>query len=84
MQLGSGIPVAVSGLAATTPIWPLAWELPYAVGAALKIKKKKVLNEYTNCDGAMELLELSNAAHGNLKLVHPFGKLFGSFTVKYA
>ena len=27
--------------AATTPIQPLAWELPYAVSAALKKKKKK-------------------------------------------
>ena len=26
-------------LAATAPIRPLAWELPYAVGAALKKKK---------------------------------------------
>ena len=35
---GSGI-----GLAATVPIRPLAWEPPYAVGAALeKTKKKKV------------------------------------------
>ena len=25
---------------ATAPIWPVAWELPYAVGAALKKKKK--------------------------------------------
>ena len=28
-------------LAAITPILPLVWELPYAVGAALKIKKQK-------------------------------------------
>ena len=27
--------------AAAVPIWPLAWELPYAPGAALKWKKKK-------------------------------------------
>ena len=27
--------------AATAPIGPLAWELPYAVGAALKSQKKK-------------------------------------------
>ena len=26
-------------LAAVAPIWPLAWELPYAVGAALKRQK---------------------------------------------
>ena len=30
----------VGGLAATAPIGPLAWELPYAVGAALKKKAK--------------------------------------------
>ena len=30
-----------SRLAATAPISPLAWELPYAAGAALKAKKKK-------------------------------------------
>ena len=29
------------GLAATALIRPLAWELPYATGAALKKKKKK-------------------------------------------
>ena len=28
------------GLAAEAPIPPLAWELPYALGAALKSKKK--------------------------------------------
>ena len=28
-------------LAAVTPIWPLAWELPYAVGVALRQKKEK-------------------------------------------
>ena len=28
-------------LAATAPIQPLAWELPYATGAALKKKKKR-------------------------------------------
>ena len=28
-------------LAAVAPVQPLAWELPYAVGAALKSKKKK-------------------------------------------
>ena len=29
-------------LAAVAPIQPLAWELPYAAGAALKKQKKKV------------------------------------------
>ena len=27
-------------LATATPIWPLAWELPYAAGVALKTKNK--------------------------------------------
>ena len=29
-------------LAAVAPIRPLAWELPYAAGVALKSKKKKI------------------------------------------
>ena len=33
--------------AATALIWPLAWELPYASGAALKRKKKKMRKEVT-------------------------------------
>ena len=31
-------------LAAAAPIGPLTWELPYAMGAALKTKKKKKKN----------------------------------------
>ena len=31
--------------AATAPIQPLAWELPYAAGAAVKVFKKKILKE---------------------------------------
>ena len=39
--LGSDIAVAVSGRpAAAAPIWPLGWELSYAVGVALKIKNE--------------------------------------------
>ena len=57
MGRGSGIAVScgvghrlASGLvllwlwcrpAATAPVWPLAWELPYAVGADLKSKKAR-------------------------------------------
>ena len=29
-------------------IWPLAWELPYAVGTALKRKKKKQKKQITD------------------------------------
>ena len=32
-------------LVATAPIQPLVWELPYAVGAALKRPKKKKKNQ---------------------------------------
>ena len=31
-------------LAAAAPIWPLAWELPYATGAALKKEKTRKKN----------------------------------------
>ena len=41
MWLGSCVAVAVGRLAAVAPIWPLAWESPYTVGAALKSKNKK-------------------------------------------
>ena len=57
MQFGSGVAVAVVRLAAVTPIKPLAWEPPYAAGAALKTqicrgsdqkkKKKKKKSIYT-------------------------------------
>ena len=33
-------------LAATAPIWPLGWELPYATDAALKKKKKRKKGEW--------------------------------------
>ena len=38
MWLGSGIGVAVAVIA---PIQPLAWELPYVMDMAIKIKEKK-------------------------------------------
>ena len=37
------ISVAVARLAGAAPIQPLAWELPYAAGTALKRPKKKKL-----------------------------------------
>ena len=40
MQLGSGIAVAVDRTATAVPILPLAEELPYAAGAAIKRKIK--------------------------------------------
>ena len=41
MQLGSYIAVPVGKQTVSAPIRPLAWELPFATGAALKKKKKK-------------------------------------------
>ena len=35
-------------LATIALIWPLAWELPYVTGAALKRKKKKVIGFWQN------------------------------------
>ena len=46
--MGEGSSVATScggGVVATAPIQPLAWELPYATGAALKRQKKKKKEE---------------------------------------
>ena len=38
------------GLAAVAPIRPLAWELPYGVGAAVKNKKNNIILIYiTEC-----------------------------------
>ena len=39
MWLGSGVAMAVAQASAPAPIQPLAWELPYATGVALKRKK---------------------------------------------
>ena len=58
MQLGSGIAVALAWQAATALIRPLAWEPPYAAGAALekakrqREKKKKNIGEFPSwCSG---------------------------------
>ena len=40
MQFGSS--VAMAQAAATAPIRPLGWELPFATGATVKRKKKTV------------------------------------------
>ena len=50
------MPLWRSQLAAVAPTGPLAWELPYAVGAALKKKKKKSAYtvQYTVLNGIKE------------------------------
>ena len=40
MQLRSGVAVAVAKVSGAVPFRSLGWELPYAAGVALKIKKK--------------------------------------------
>ena len=42
-------------LAVTAPIWPLAWEPPYAMGVALKRKKK----ESVHFSGGLEITKKS-------------------------
>ena len=44
----------VERLAVAAPIGPLAWELPYATGAALKSKKEKEEREREREDGWKE------------------------------
>ena len=47
-MIGSGVAVAVVQASAVAPVQPLAQELPYAKGAAVKRKKKFVLIKKTN------------------------------------
>ena len=48
MGLGYSVAMAVAQAAAATPIQPLAQELPYAAGAAIK-KKKTIYLEIISC-----------------------------------
>ena len=43
------------GLAAAAPIRPLAWELPYAMGVALKKEKREVDHQVTWTLGLLSL-----------------------------
>ena len=45
MWLRSSVSVAVVQATAVAPIGPLAWELPYAAGTALKSKETNKLEE---------------------------------------
>ena len=53
MRLGSGVAVAVASAA---PIQPLAWEFPYAAGAAIKRKEKKKKEKATKKERLIQLL----------------------------
>ena len=50
MWLRSHIAVAVARPATAAPTQPLAWELPYATGEALKKQNKKQTNKNTERD----------------------------------
>ena len=58
-----------SRLAATAPIRPLAWEPPYAVGAAQEMAKrqKKKKSKTPSVDKNIEQPELLNIAEDNIK-----------------
>ena len=45
MWLGSSVVVSVAQLPAAAPDQPLAWELAYAAGEAIK-RKKEVISRY--------------------------------------
>ena len=62
-QLGSGIAVLGHRPAATAPIRLLAWELPYAKGAALKRKEKKKLNKFKR----LEIIQCILSDHSGIK-----------------
>ena len=53
---------------ATVPIWPLAWNLPYAMGAALKRKKikniYKILWKHKRSQIAKAILKKENGTRG--------------------
>ena len=57
--------------AATAPIWPLAWELLYAVSAALKREKKKKEKEEINNQRNREII-LRTSLDGNNHLLQVF------------
>ena len=59
-------------LAATAPNGPLAWELPFAVGAALKGQKtkKKTYKTYKNVNNVKDLsLKIQGESVGGIKIL---------------
>ena len=47
---------------ATAPIWPLAWEPPYASAAALKRKKEKTILDRSNSELLFEFVEVTTSS----------------------
>ena len=62
MWLGSSVAVYRHRPAAVAPIWPLAWEVPYGIGAGLK-KKKKICFK---CNGASLVFNCLSAHSANV------------------
>ena len=69
-QLGSGIAVAVA-TAAVALMWPLSWELPNAMGVALKKKdqKKKYIYIYMSIssDNSLEFTKMIDSLFLNVR-----------------
>ena len=66
-RCGSGVDVAVAQSAAAAPIQPLAWELPYVAGVAIKKEKYWIAktSEYIyiyiySCEQCFILVAFSN------------------------
>ena len=71
MQHGSGVAVIVYRLAAVAPIiWPLAWELTYVAGAALKSKKTKTETKQNKKTENWPLQMVLTFAQGKLTKAH--------------
>ena len=64
MWLGSGVTVAVVWASAATLIRPLAWEPPYATGAALKKAKNKNPQIPLSCIPFSQILEIGMGIWG--------------------
>ena len=66
MQLGFSVAVGVAQALATASIRPLAWELLYDMGAALRKKKGKKIKKETSIDKDVGRRNPSYAADGNV------------------
>uniref|UniRef100_A0A8D1V556 Uncharacterized protein n=1 Tax=Sus scrofa TaxID=9823 RepID=A0A8D1V556_PIG len=75
-RLGSGIAVALCRPSATALLRPLAWEPPYAMGAALKRQKAKKKK------GGGAFQEPAYVIGGNVNLCCLYGKQYGSSSKK--
>ena len=61
-------------LAAAAPIWPLAWELPYAAGAALKKKWTKHKKDYIPRPNGIHPKLTKMAQHTQINVIYHINK----------